>query len=902
MQTFLNQLAIHSIQKYPNNLGDLTLVLPNRRAIVFLKEAFKQNMKKGGWLPTFYSLEDFISTIGEYQQLDSIDLIFELFQIHKEVEKVASENFEDFMSWGTTLLQDFNEIDRYLVNGKELFSFLTEAKALEIWELEGGGLTEFQHKYLKFWTKLGLYYKLFTEKLKAKNQVYQGLGFRMVAEKLMDKTLIPKNIENIIFAGFNALTAAEKEIINYFEINFDGEVIWDADEYYLDDSFQEAGNFLRQYKIASKNNFSWISNHLVFDSKKIEIFGVNGNIGQAKLIGNLLNESTESSAVVLSDEELLIPVLEALPHRKLSTNVTMGYPLSSSPIYSWIESWLNLYLNNSQDGGLENLYHQDLKGVINHSVSQYFNSSIIHALSEVNQEIETGKSIFIPLEKLNNLNSLFKIQLFQKKSVEPQLLISNLLELVGMLRKQGLVKLDLLAQECLSEVEKSFIRLQNIANNSKDLSSLKALVEIYKQVVSAQSVSFVGEPLGGIQIMGVLESRTLDFENVLISSVNEGILPSGKTQNSFIPFDIKKKFLLPSYQEKDAIFAYHFYRLLQRAKSIKILYNTKVDQLQGGERSRFIEQLVHEFQTKNKNSKLIETIVSPSPKSISIERKEIKSNSKIVADFKYKAENKLSASALNTFLECPLNFYFRYSLKLNEDSSFDEKVQDNTLGTVVHNSLQDIYTPYLGKVLIDNDFKNILLDIDAVIQNNFENEVNTKAEFGNHKLTFEVSKKFVLNQLNFDRNIIRTKNELIILKVEEEFSHSFILPNSENKVTLFGKVDRIDSVNGNKRVIDYKTGSVELNDLKYRDIDSLKNGSKSKAIQLMLYKYMLEKQLKISVEVGIISLRKISNGFMAFNKDGWEEDFLTTLDFAINSMYNSPFILHKKESKYCTFC
>lgn len=902
MQSFLNKLAKESISKFGANLGELTIVLPNRRAIVFLTEEFKKELTKSSWLPKFYSLEDFISTLGGYVQIDTIDLVFELYEIHKQLEGDKAEPFEDFMGWGTTLLQDFNEIDRYMVDGSELFSFLTEAKALEIWELEEGGLTEFQHKYLRFWTKLGDYYQLFTKKLREKNTVYQGLGFRMVAENLPKNQIDTSAISILIFAGFNALTTAESNILNYFKLKNKALVFYDADRYYLDDKFQEAGNFLRGHQLNDKENFNWISDHLLTDPKRVEIYGVNGNIGQAKLVGNLLTKTSESTAVVLSEEELLIPILEALPQRKLSTNVTMGYPINASPLFSWLESLIALYLNNISEEQLANYYHHDLITVLNHSVNQYFNKNITDELKVITQKITKEKIIFIDKIDLQKLDDLLGIPFFNPTNNSPALFITNLLGLIKKLRIHGSQKFELLTIECLTELEKSFVRLQELIQETKDIINFKSLSELIKQVISNQTVSFVGEPLGGIQIMGVLESRTLDFENVILSSVNEGILPSGKTQNSFIPFDIKKKFDLPSYQEKDAIFAYHFYRLIQRAKNIKILYNTKVDQLQGGERSRFIEQLVHEFKTKNKKSELQEITIAPKPNSSIPNKAEIRNNDKIKKKLNSKLETNLSASALNSLLTCPLDFYYKYALKLSDDSGFDEKVQDNTLGTIVHNSLEDLYSNYLNKILIEEDFKKIKSELPTVLLKHFKIEVNSEAQFGNHKLTLEVAKKFVLNQLNYDLQLVKDKKELIILSVEQSYKHSFTIPNSNNTITLAGKVDRMDSLNGTKRIIDYKTGGVEASDLNYTNLEKLINGSKPKVVQLLLYKYMIEQSTKSGVEVGIISLRKISNGFLTVDKATWKEDFEGLLAHVVQYVNNTEVFEHNQKADYCSFC
>lgn len=907
MQSFLNQIACFALSKYPEQLGDLTIVLPNRRAIVFLRDEFRKELKGGGWLPRFFSLEDFILELGDYQQLDQTDLMFELYQVHKEIEGEAAEPFHDFLGWGTTLLQDFNEIDRYLVDGKELFSFLTEAKALEVWDLESGGLTEFQHKYLKFWTKLGDYYLSFKKGLLNKKQTYQGLGFRSVAESLGSNKKWKKDYPSLIFAGFNALTEAEKQIINFFQLEFRADVLWDADEYYLNDPFQEAGLFLRDHKKRSNVDFSWVSSNLITDKKEINIYGVAGNIGQAKLIGNLINlNKKQETAIVLADEELLIPVLESLPKDLDATNVTMGYPITASPLFNWVEAFMDLFQKSMKEGEIAAYYHKDLKLVLEHTISQYFSDSIKKSIQSLLTQIEQEQSIFITSPQLLLIDKAFGHHFFNVEKITPLELVNNVLKILQLFRENKTSEFDQLTQECLAELEKTFNRLARLCEKEKDLVEIESLTEIFKQVVSQQSISFVGEPLGGLQLMGVLESRTLDFENIIISSVNEGTLPSGKSHNSFIPFDIKKKFNLPSYQEKDAIFAYHFYRLLQRAQNISILYNTKVDQLQGGERSRFIEQLIHEFELKNKTSSLTETTISPKANSNYVAEIAINSNERIKRQIIEKFETRLSSSALNTYLNCPLDFYYKYVLWLKETDSFEEKIQDNTLGTLVHDSLEQLYQPYLGQLLDLKAIAQMKQSLEEALGFQFKKLLNTTAETGNHKLTYEVAKQFIKNQIKLDQLEIQNKNELIVWKLEEQLEHRFSLKidaTTTVNFNLFGKIDRIDSLNGQKRIIDYKTGASSQSDVANKNLSLLSSGNYSKAVQLTFYHYLYEKSQQEKVEVGIISLRNISNGFIPLISKNATEDFEDLLKLvAHKTLIEEEIIRHNAKSEYCKFC
>ena len=907
MQSFLNQIAKYSIEKHGDKLDKLTIVLPNRRAIVFLKEEFKKELKKASWLPQFFSLEDFIQQLGNYKLLDPTDLIFKLYKVHKELEGAAAEPFEEFMGWGTTLLQDFNEIDRYLVDAQELYGFLTEAKALETWNVENNELTEFQHKYLRFWNKLGEYYSFFNQRLKAEGSAYQGLGFRSVAEQLASKEAPQNKFENIIFAGFNALTEAEKGIINYFVQEQAAETLWDADDYYLNDKFQEAGSFLRNYKEKAKGAFNWVSNNLSSDPKNITIYGVMGNVGQAKLIGNLIDANKEQeTAVVLSDEGLLVPCLEGLPTGITATNVTMGYPITSATVYSWLECFMELYVRFNQADEKNTFYHKNVTAFLQHNVQQHFRKSVITEMEGLTKWMSKEKSIFVPFSEFEKLNRALGFKAFGLESNTALQLAQTVLKLIQALRLSGKDSLDELNLECLSELEKSFNRLERLCLEEKELTEIENLIEIFKQIVSKQSISFVGEPLGGLQIMGVLESRTLDFKNVIISSVNEGTLPSGKSQNSFIPFDIKNKFGLPSYQEKDAIFAYHFYRLLQRANNISILYNSKVDQLEGGERSRFIEQLLHEFPSKNPHSTIQEINISPKPKAHPIQPISIPLTDDIREKMRYKLEHKLSASALNLYLACPLSFYYRYVIGLKEEESFQEKIEDHTLGNLVHESLKHLYLPLVNKTLIKNDLKIIYNTIDNILAKEFKTQLNAVATTGNHKLTYEVAKKFIQHQIQHDLADVSNGHKIVIKELEEDHSCSVPLEINDDlevNFNLFGKIDRIDEFDGKIRIIDYKTGGTELKDVRNKKLEKLLENDSPKSVQLMLYKYMYWKKTGQEVESGILSLKNISSGYLKLEKDDWQEDFEGLLKTVASKMLaDNAELQHDEKSKYCKFC
>ncbi|MEX2379413.1 MAG: PD-(D/E)XK nuclease family protein, partial [Vicingaceae bacterium] len=512
--------------------------------------------------------------------LDNINLVFKLYDTHQKIEGAKAESLEDFLSWANTLLQDFNEVDRYLVSAEELYSFLSEAKAIENWNLGNAELSDFQKNYLHFWRKLGDYYKLFSEQLLDDHTAYQGLAFRKLAGDLKANKVDYAKGKIRYFAGFNALTLAEELIIQHFVKNENAKIIWDADAYYLNDSNQEAGRFLRDYQ-KKFNSFDWTSSELLEGEKEINIYSISGDIGQAKLIGELVSQkqaanALENTAIVLGDEDILMPVLESLPKTVDRINVTMGYALNHSIFYHFFESLIDLHFKQEKmkDGGF---YFKDLIRFLEQPAIQHIHKGLSNQAKILLDKIKAERLIYLHPSKMQPLEDQLGLKIFSLKEKSAVQLNRLMVQLCEQIKRHQKGSLSPLEKEFLFGFYRAFNRIDALCAKYNSLKSFDSLLQLYRQILSTESVAFVGEPLGGLQLMGVLESRTLDFEQLIFSSLNEGILPAGKSQNSFIPYDIKRKFGLPSYREKDAIFAYHFYRLLQRSKRIDLIYNSKVD-------------------------------------------------------------------------------------------------------------------------------------------------------------------------------------------------------------------------------------------------------------------------------------------------------------------------------------
>jgi CRISPR/Cas system-associated exonuclease Cas4 (RecB family) len=908
MQNFLDKLSQHILNKHANELGNVQIVLPSRRARVFLTDYFKQHIQQNSWLPEIYSLEDFVKELSQLTVLDNIDLVFKLYDTHQKIEGSKAEALEDFLSWANTLLQDFNEVDRYLVSSEELYTFLSEAKAIENWNLGNEELSEFQKNYLHFWRKLGDYYKYFSKQLLDENAAYQGLAFRKLAEDLKANKVDYATDKVLYFAGFNALTLAEEQIIQHFIKNHKAQILWDADEYYLSDTNQEAGLFLRDYQKKFKT-MDWTSSQLLKGEKEINIYSISGDIGQAKLIGELVSQkqaenTLKNTAIVLGDEDLLMPVLESLPKSVERINVTMGYALNHSIFYHFFESLIDLHFKQDKMKG-GGFYFKDIIRFLEQPAIQHIHKGLSNQAKILLDKIKEERLIYLHKKEMQPLEDQLDVKIFNLGESTAAHLNRLMLQLCEQIKSHQKGSLSPLEKEFLFGFYRAFNRIDALCEKYNSLKSFDSLLQLYRQILSTESVAFVGEPLGGLQLMGVLESRTLDFEQLIFSSLNEGILPAGKSQNSFIPFDIKKKFGLPSYREKDAIFAYHFYRMLQRSKRIDLIYNSKVDQLKGGERSRFVDQLIYEMPKKNPKVKINQIHLAPPLDNSSQEEVEITKSEEHLKSIRAHLSRGLSPSALNSYLQCPLNYYYKYILGMKEEQIIEEKIENHTFGTVIHDSLEALYKPHINQVLDQKSIQSIKAQINDEVKRQYEKNLNLIPESGSHRLAYEVAKRLVENTIEVDEKAIEKGDQIQLIALEQKVAwETEIKINDEQrqKVILKGKIDRIDRKNNKLRIIDYKSGKVEHSALSYKDLDSLTNGGKSVALQMLLYQLMYENKHSEEAEAGVISMRNIKSGFLKLNpKD--ENDALDVLKIVINDLLNpnAPF-KHNEKSIYCAFC
>lgn len=861
---------------------DTILVLPNKRPALYLQHYISRKISQPQWFPMVYTIEELVEHLSGIQMAPPMYVSKCLYQVYSDELKEKANKYDDYVKWWNIIIKDFNDLDMYMVNTDSFFNYLSEDKALELWNPGNNKLTELQQNYLTFWNKLPLFYTQLKNKLLENNVGYRGMIYKRAAE-IIQSNDASLDFTNVIFAGFNALSTSEEKIIEFFLRNNTGKIYWEADQYYLDDENQEAGHFLRKYK----NKWSNYGSRSVFftidqmrdEDKSIQITGVPKKQMQAVLAGEILNNSSlqlKNTALIPADESLLLPLLYQIPE-KLEVNISMGYPISELPLidfykilfellkqfkltkscantqiwYRWIRHpYTKAILKNDKETNLNNLLNDFCKKIMTSGRLKYSSDEIEKELRKFGlTDFRAINKAFKQVEE--NIANIFQLL----DSVNNKLLQGSTHD--NKLQAQLSVYMDIIKQ----------IRVTFFENTQPIINDYDTIYQLIGQSVSGNSISFIGNATEGLQLIGLLETRMLQFDEIIITGCNEGVIPKAKAMgDSFIPFEIRNLFGLPTYRDSDSVFAYHFYRLLQGAKKIHLIYNTETEKEGSGEKSRFLLQLEMELKNKIKhlesNTFKFPLLKGDNENTISIPHSE-----KVDTALKALLERGLSATALMSYKNCSLQFYFKYIEKIKEPDEIVTELEANVIGSILHKILEDIYIPLKGKMLKADDL-NISdtairrLAIDALSKEFPEAETNRGKNYLFIETALEIIKRFLRYEIEFLK-----KHNLTIIDLECEISTEINIE-PYGKVKLIGKTDRIDEISESVRIIDYKTGFVDAKLLKVDDVQEVfMNHQKDKPFQLLYYYLLYNNAFKPDkdIQTGIINLRKIGDGLLKIN-------------------------------------
>ncbi len=915
--------------------------MPNKRAALFLKKHLASASGKTIWLPEIMGAEEFFVELSGLTVLEEIDLVCRLYDSYRVCYGDKAEAFDSFSKWALLILQDFNEIDRYLADPHQLYENLRHIKNIEHWSLGEEKLSEQQQAYLAFMESLGKIYTHFNAQLLKNNQGYQGMVYRKAIQSFENSALIATHTK-FIFCGFNAINAAEEKIIHSLYLRGKAELLWDTDAYYMHSNEQEAGLFLRRLvklmpdarKCEAEENFK--------TEKAIQVVSVPKQMGQAMVVKQKIEDflqggiSPDQIAVVLANEKLLWPVLQQLPENIEQVNITMQYPIKFTPAYSVLESLIQLQYGFSRRGKNKALvYHQDFIKLIKEPLFLTFleSKSLDFNPEKVLNEIRKRNISYLSSSLLKELfgKAFPHVEtFFEPTSDYTHYTISliNLLDSVSYYLREGAVRgSTALELEFIQLIVNQFTRLQELILLYPHFNQFNTYRQLFHQVIGNSSAPFSGEPLQGLQVMGLLESRTLDFEYLILVNINEGILPSGKSTNSFLPNDLKRAFGLPLYSEKDAIYAYHFYRLLQRANVVCITYDSETDTFGKGEKSRFVTQLELELPAYSALTLIREDVAGytqlPEEKTYSIVIQKTdavmsKIIDKAISNELYKG---LSPSSLIAFKECSLRFYYRYSAGLKESEEVEESAESNTMGSILHLSLEALYKDCCGIELIPAILTNKKALVPTIVRNSFASLFDNIEPSGKSLLQEEVIKVYVNKQIKQELESVEklrvTKKHLRILHLEHELSSKLHLQSGcgIEEVFIKGKADRIDAYGDDFRIIDYKS-SVKLTDkFEFVSFDVLFSDERyNKQLQLFVYAWLAFKnklalpgQIKpciiafkhYSEEPEFITMKKTP---MVFTERIFEEFEMALAGFVVKIFNRSEAFTQTDDHELCKFC
>ena len=920
--TFINKVARYILSNYNLKNDSLTVVFPNKRAAFFLRNEMRKLASETIWMPKIMSIEEVVSQWSGLELADKLDVIFELVAIENDMNKCSNANLSQFGGKASQMASDFDDVDNYMINAKDLFNYVTSEKKIGMWDVSEMNPKEKENEYIKFYQSLYSYYTRLRERLLSKKKGYYGMLTRMLAETSDDAQLKSAiKGDKVVFAGFNALTRCEETIIDKLVKLGIATTLWDFDSYYVDDPKNEAGTFARELKEKHPDWFHAdfdISNNMLSKERTVKIIDASGNTLQAKALQEQLSMSANANeAIVLVNEDLLIPVLNSMPQsigdRKIK--ISMGYPIRLTPVNGLTNLYFKMHRRRFAN---DQLYIWPILEIFSLDIVKLtFGNDELDKMNAWRKNMIWQKQYTVSIDDLglgkdSDIEKLIRLMTGATKNVVE--LLDNLRSVVTLF---GQKTENIKSQEGrfyrtqINEAYKTISRIDDILKQHSDYVTDNETVEsLYKIVSRENSIKLVSEKdtdepdndKGGIQIMGLLETRNLDFDCIHLLNVNEGSLPKNNSQGSFIPYFIRCYMGMPSNEKKQSVFAYHFYRLLQNCSNVNIYYNS--DNESEDDRSRFVMQIERELvpmsngKTKlsvkhftNKNAPS-DTLVSP----ISIKKTE-----PVIKKLKQKLEDSISPSTLQQYVTCPLKFCFRYVYEI-ENNDVDENVQANAIGTYVHDVLKEILFDKFGNSIINKD---LLEQIKAEAKERLKNIDLPQNAY--NILNETVIRNFVMNYLE------KEKGGFAVVGAETEMCHNIEV----NGIicNIKGTIDRIDKLSdGSIRISDYKT------DKKIDKKDTLVNNDMTeydqipeKARQLMIYKYLyLKNNSNVKPEnVGAAIINLTHHSDLYFNlvseNESLNKDFENTLEGIIKDFLakildpNEPFV-QDTTNKKCIFC
>ena len=957
MQTFLQLVAQDLYQKIGNDLSRVAIVFPNKRASLFFNEYLAMQSDRPIWSPAYVSISELFRQLSPWKSGDPIRLVCELYKVFRE-ETRSEETLDDFYFWGELLISDFDDVDKNLVDADRLFSNLQDLKNImddydfldseqeeairqffQNFSIERR--TQLKEKFISLWDKLGDIYHHYRRNLEELGIAYEGMMYRYVMEELQSDKL---KYEHYVFVGFNVLNKVETKFFERLREAGKALFYWDYDVFYTrlprentPPYTHEAGEFILR-------NLKLFPNELpeaVFDTlrkpKNVRFISAPTENAQARYLPEWIRSVTKrdlqetpvkekENAVVLCNEALLLPVLHSIPPEVKNVNITMGFPLAQTPVYSLVSALIELQTTGyRRDTG--RYQYEAVQSVLKHPYTRQLSTS-----AESLEKQLTRDNRFFPLP------SELKQDIFLEQIFTPKTGISALcqyptemLREVAVLYRQEQETDDIFNQLYRESLFKSYTlinRLLNLIDNGELNIQIDTLRRLLCRLLATSNIPFHGEPAIGMQVMGVLETRNLDFRNLIMLSLNEGQLPKAGGDSSFIPYNLRKAFGMTTIEHKNALYAYYFYRLIQRAENVTLLYNTASEGLNRGEMSRFMLQFLVES-PHSISREYLEAGQSPqSGREIRVEKTpEIITRMYERYDVNRHPKSLFSPSALNTYLDCRLKFYYRYVAGLKAPDEVSAEIDSALFGTIFHRAAELVYKDLTanGKEIRKDDLEQVLRNdiklqnyVDTAFKEEFFHVALTeKPEFNgtqliNAKVITSYLRQLLRNDLQYAPFFMEGMEKKVTEIIEIE------TPQGKLALNIGGTIDRIDSKDDTLRIVDYKTGGSPKTPENIKQLFTPADGRPNYIFQTFLYaSIMCRKQsLKVApsllyihraasetyspvIEMGEARQPKMPVNNFAF----YEDEFRERLQTLLQEIYNpEEAFTQTEDTKKCEFC
>lgn len=861
MSTFIREFAQTLLNRYNNDMSNLVVMFPSLRARVFFNDAISSIIDTPIWQPSWSTIDELMERGSGLMRGERIRLISELYKIY--VKHHPSESFDRFYFWGEMLISDFDMIDKYLIDANQLLRNIEDIKEIEadvsyltpeqeqiiknFWSSIGPetSLTEQKQRFLAVWRSLPMIYAEYREQLFRLGIGYTGMIYRATAERIKRGEDIDVGDKRFIIAGFNALSKSEEILFDYLAKSPQGaEFYWDFDNYYVENRDHEAGLFIRnnlsqfpQTEQLSCENFYGVK-------KKFTTTACVSNVVQVKHVADIISsipedELDKKTAIVLTDENLLIPLLHSLPEKVKSVNITMGYPIKTTLAYTFLERIIALQSHCRVKDGATLFYHVDVTGLLSHPYLVDVCGDVVRGLAS---DIVANKAVLVEAAMFNDipiLNRLFNCKIDNSTELSKYLVdvMSQVLQGVKDVAQCEYLRI------IIEEIGKT---TRSIDSCNLDI-SIDVFTSLLRRHIQCLTIPYEGEPVEGLQIMGILETRNLDFENVIVLSMTDATFPGDRTdKSSFIPYSLRIAYGMPTQTEHEAMYAYYFYRLIQRAKRVDMLYCSRADHKSTGERSRYIYQLEYEsrYDIAKRSVGVDLGVVKSEP--IEVAKDEAVMSS-LLRYLDPKSKASLSPTALYRYVECPLKFYLSSVAHLKTPDELADTIDALTLGNILHGAMEELYKEIRG---LDTPTEQIkALRCRAVVEPKVDESIRKQLRYkdsvksedfsGDTLLVRDLITKYIINGvMRYD--LTRTGYKVEGLECEDILYQYSI---SEGRmVNLSGRADRIDVLsNGMIQVIDYKTS--KYSHLTFSGAEALFTGDNTAKIpnifQILYYSMLL---------------------------------------------------------------